>query len=166
MSEYEQPIEPEYWIEKKSLYYKKIDFFKKHWDTLGRKIVLSERMSHFHQDIDDPTEIRKQYHRRVVDLLCILDHSMFVHNSADPQLFEELPQDNEQAFEQFKEKNIHNPEYTGKYVAFVHGILQGVGNVENQLVKEMHQKFGNVPMFIDKIIAERKTKKIKTPYRK
>jgi len=155
MSEQTQPIELDRSIEKKQpLYYKKIDTFEKHWNTLGRKIMVSERMLYFHKDITDQAEIRRQYCKQIIDLMCILDHNMFEPKSDNVLTSKFGVLDNETAFEQFKERNLNNPKYTGKYVAFVNGSYQGANEKRSDLVKTIYKRFGNVKMFVDRIVSE------------
>lgn len=164
MSEQTQPIELEHSKEKKQpLYYKKIDAFEKHWNALGRKIMVSERMLYFHKDITDQAEIRQQYCKKIADLICILDHNMFEPKSDNILTSKFGVLDNETAFEQFKERNLNNPKYTGKYVAFVNGKLEGMDEIENRLVKKIYNKFGNVEMFVGKVVLESESHIIDTP---
>ena len=71
--------------------------------------------------------------------------------------------DNEESFEQFLQENINNPQYKDKFVAFVNGTFQDVDEVENRLVKKMHEKFGNVEMFVGKVTSETDSHIIDTP---
>lgn len=81
--------------------------------------------------------------------------------SSDTGSHDEL--DNEESFEQFLRENINNPQYKDKFVAFVNGTFQDVGEAENKLVAKMHEKFGNVEMFIGKITLETDSHAIDTP---
>jgi hypothetical protein len=70
---------------------------------------------------------------------------------------------NKIAFEKFIQEHLHEEEYRNKYVAFVNGQFQKSGNIRNQLVKEMYDKFGNVPMFVEKVSVNRREILLDTP---
>ena len=80
--------------------------------------------------------------------------------NADPLTLNEK---NEIAFSGFKAKHKNNPEFKDKFVVFVHGELQGVGNEELALVDNTYEKFGNVPMFVGRITDRKKAITIPSP---
>ena len=45
-------------------------------------------------------------------------------------------------------RNSTNPEFKGKFVAFVHGKFQGQDRSQSDLIFRMYDKFGNVPMYV------------------
>ena len=55
------------------------------------------------------------------------------------------------AFKKFAAANKDDPEYAGRYVVFVHGILQAVGDSEIELVRRMYKQFGNVDMHVGRV---------------
>ena len=59
--------------------------------------------------------------------------------------------ENKIAFYDFKENNLENPRFKDKFVAFVNGKFQDVGDKENALIGKMYDKFGSVPMYVGKI---------------
>lgn len=67
------------------------------------------------------------------------------------------------AFRQFVKYNLDNPVYKDKIVAFVHGKLEGVGDSKSKLIATMHDKFGNVDMYVGQVTRKRKTIRIDTP---
>lgn len=67
------------------------------------------------------------------------------------------------AFERFVAANMNSPEYAGRSVVFVHGILQAVGDSERELVMMMHKQFGNVPMHVGKVSAYRRIEMVESP---
>lgn len=71
---------------------------------------------------------------------------------------ESIENNNKTAFEEFRIKNINNPIYANKFVAFVNGEFVGLGEVKNQLVKETYLKYGNVKMYVGKIAELQKRK--------
>lgn len=149
---------------KESLYYKKLDVFEKQWDALGRKLVTSEKIRHFRKDNTRQPEIHMEYQRDVNDLIDFLGRNMFepgiVHRHISQS---KTPLNDETAFEQFKEKNLYNSKYVDKYVVFVDGVLQDVGNNEVELVKKMHEKFGNIDMYVGKVSQKIRSGMIESP---
>lgn len=67
------------------------------------------------------------------------------------------------AFKKFVKNNRRNPEYTDKYVVFVHGNLYGVGDTEVELVKKVYQNVGNVAMYMGSVSNEIRTELIESP---
>ena len=59
-----------------------------------------------------------------------------------------LNDSNKNAFNDFVKENVNNPQFYDRYVVFVNGQFQGVGDVESDLVKAMYDKFGNVGMCV------------------
>ena len=55
---------------------------------------------------------------------------------------------NENAYRDFVSSNSDNPEFKGKFVAFVHGKLQGSDRSQMDLIYRMYDKFGNVYMYV------------------
>ena len=51
-------------------------------------------------------------------------------------------------FQKFVTANARNPKYVNKYVVFVYGVLQAVGDTEIELVKKIYKEFGNVHMYV------------------
>ena len=51
------------------------------------------------------------------------------------------------AFNDFVKNNVQNPKFSGKYVVFINGQYQGVGDSKIDLVTQMYRKFGNVAMY-------------------
>ena len=55
---------------------------------------------------------------------------------------------NENAYRDFVSDNSDSPEFKGKFVAFVHGKLQGSDRSQMDLISRMYDKFGNVYMYV------------------
>ena len=70
---------------------------------------------------------------------------------------------NKKAFEDFVKINLNSSEYKNRFVAFVNGKFQGVGDKRNTLIGKMYDKFGNVDMYVDKVTDEKEIVLIDTP---
>ena len=70
---------------------------------------------------------------------------------------------NEAAFNKFKLDHIDDPKFKNKFVAFVHGSFQDSDDAPNTLIQNMYDKFGNVPMYVDKITNSKKIIRLRTP---
>ena len=70
---------------------------------------------------------------------------------------------NKRVFEDFVKTHLDNPEYAGKYAAFVDGHFQKCSIDKIDLVKEMYDKFGNIEMYVGKIASPKTTIVIDTP---
>ena len=70
---------------------------------------------------------------------------------------------NKNAFDNFANVHLNDLEYKNKFVAFVNGTFQDVGDKKNALIKKMYDKFGNVDMYVHKITDQRKIILIDTP---
>lgn len=55
---------------------------------------------------------------------------------------------NRRAYWDFVASNSTNPEFEGKFVAFVHGNLEGDDRSRSTLISRMYDKFGNVHMYV------------------
>ena len=55
---------------------------------------------------------------------------------------------NENAYWDFVSRNSTNPEFKGKFVAFVHGKFRGSDRSQLDLISRMYDKFGNVYMYV------------------
>jgi len=58
------------------------------------------------------------------------------------------------SFNKFKEICLENKWLLGKYVVFVHGDIEAIGNNERDLVKQVYQKYGNIVMRCGKITSK------------
>lgn len=145
---------------KQPLYQRKIDEFGKHWDELGRKIIISEKMLYFHKHFTDTRVVRNQYYLQTAQLLCDLEHTDDVLvNKEHAETFEEC----KKVFEELKPDLLKKSEYREKYVAIVHGEIHGINSSKIDLVKEMSVNFGNIEMYIGKISTRLERGIIDTP---
>ena len=55
---------------------------------------------------------------------------------------------NKKAYLDFVAHNSADPEFRGKFVAFVHGKFEGSDRSQRDLAYRMYGKFGNVPMYV------------------
>ena len=70
---------------------------------------------------------------------------------------------NEIAFNEFLKTHLNDPKYKNKFVAFVNGKLQDVGNKKNALIEKIYDKFGNVDMYVDRVTHQKEIILIDTP---
>ena len=95
------------------------------------------------------------------------------HIAAKIKASEDIPTDykstsnehmkNKNAFENFVNTNLHNPQFKDKFVAFVNGEFQDVGDKRNMLIEKTYDKFGNVDMYVGKVTDQKKIILIDTP---
>lgn len=71
--------------------------------------------------------------------------------------------ENENAFNAFLKDHLDDPFYKNKFVAFVNGKLQDIGDTESGLVNKMYEQFGDGYMYVGKITDEVETGLIDTP---
>ena len=50
------------------------------------------------------------------------------------------------AFKKFVNENADNPKYKDRYVIFVDGKLEVIGNSEIDLIHDVYAKYGNIPV--------------------
>lgn len=67
------------------------------------------------------------------------------------------------AFNKFKAEHMDDPEFKDRFVAFVHGEFQAVGDKEVALIEQMYDRFGNVPMCVDVMNDRQKIVYLRTP---
>ena len=60
------------------------------------------------------------------------------------------------AFDKFVNENADKPEFKGKFVVFVHGKYEAIGDDRNDLIENVYDKYGNVPMYASEITKERR----------
>ncbi len=71
--------------------------------------------------------------------------------------------ENKKAFDDFVKIHLNDLEYKNKFVAFVNGEFQSIGDKRNALIEKMYDEFGNVPMYVDKITDQKQIILIDTP---
>ena len=71
--------------------------------------------------------------------------------------------DNKAAFKKFVKNNLHNPEFSNKYVIFAYGDFQDVGNDEFELVDKIYKKFGNIDMYVGRVSQKIQIERIESP---
>ena len=71
--------------------------------------------------------------------------------------------ENKIAFNKFKIEYINDPEFKDKFVAFVNGKFQDVGDKKETLIESMYDKFGNVPMYVSVISNRKRVVRLRTP---
>ena len=64
--------------------------------------------------------------------------------------------ENKGVFDAFRKANLNNPEFRGKFVAFIDCKFAGVGEKRSALVRQMREKFGRVDMHVSKITDKEK----------
>lgn len=64
---------------------------------------------------------------------------------------------NGDGFDRFVYEHRNDPEFKGKFVAFVHGKYQGCGTSGGALMREMLRKFGYVNMFVGPVTTKART---------
>ena len=69
---------------------------------------------------------------------------------------------NKVAFKKFVKNNLHNPEFSNKYVIFAYGNFQDVGNDEFELVDKIYKKFGNIDMYVGRVSQKIQIEKIES----
>ncbi len=85
-----------------------------------------------------------------------------ISNEKDDLTFNENVK-NKSAFDDFIKTNLENPKFKNKFVAFVNGEFQDIGDKRNALIEKMYDKFGNVDMYVDKVTDQKKVIVIDTP---
>ena len=58
---------------------------------------------------------------------------------------------NKEAFDAFRKANLNNPEFRGKFVAFIDCKFAGVDEKRYPLLLRLDEKFGSVDMHLDQI---------------
>ena len=84
-------------------------------------------------------------------------------DSSFPNILRDKIEINKTAFKNFVKDNLYNPKFRSKYVVFVDGVRQDVGNAKIELVKKTYAKFGNVPMYVGQVSQARRSEVIKSP---
>lgn len=64
---------------------------------------------------------------------------------------------NKKAFSHFVKAHLDDCRFKNKFVAFVDGEFQGVGDAENELIEKIYVDFGNVDMYVGRVSNHRKT---------
>lgn len=69
----------------------------------------------------------------------------------------------EQIFEMMKQDLLNNPKYKGNYIAMFEGRIIDVDQDERGLLKRIYQKYGYVPVYIQKV-EDMKVEEIPSPF--
>jgi len=83
----------------------------------------------------------------------------------DPQQLKYILQVEEEreAYLKIREKLIREPGYKGKYVAFLQGALVGSDENKGKLAEKVYEKYGYVPIYIDRVAAEERRVEVPSP---
>ena len=73
--------------------------------------------------------------------------------------------ENRQAYDLYVKNNSSNLKVQEKYVVFINGKFEEIGNSQIELVKKMYEKHGNVEMYVGKISGKKDISIIKSPKR-
>lgn len=72
---------------------------------------------------------------------------------------------NRNAYDIFVNEHLHDPKFQEKYVVFVNEQLKDVADDEVELVKRIHEKYGNIDMYVGKVSLEKTKGIIESPER-
>lgn len=73
--------------------------------------------------------------------------------------------ENQQAYDLFVKDNHDNVTLQEKYVVFVNGKFEKIGNNYKELVKKMYEKHGNVEMYVGRVSGKKDIAIISSPRR-
>ena len=85
--------------------------------------------------------------------------------SVDPQQLEYILriEEEREAFLKIRDKLIQDPLYTGKYVAIFQGAVVGCDEGKGRLAGTVYEKYGYVPIYIDKVAPSERRVEIPSP---
>ena len=160
MKNYENNTQVRLHIGKTKNMYDRLERFSTEFHKWERKVVFSEKMALSHRSELDFEERKNQYLYEAKSLIVDLGkHDIDIDIKIDIG----TTIDNETAFEQFRNMNLHNPEYAGKYVGFVNGSFKDADESESKLVERIYSNYGNVEMFVGKVSSKLQEDIVDTP---
>ncbi len=68
-----------------------------------------------------------------------------------------------EAFLKVRDKLIQDPRYRGRYVAFFQNALVGCDEDKGRLAKSVYEKYGYVPIYIDRVVAGERHVEVPSP---
>ena len=71
--------------------------------------------------------------------------------------------ENQQAYDLYVKNNSGNLKVQEKYVVFVNGKFEEIGNSKIELVTKMYEKHGNVEMYVGKVSGKKDIVIIESP---
>jgi len=85
--------------------------------------------------------------------------------TGDPQQLKYILQVEEEreAFLKVRDKLIQDPGYNEKYVAFFQGALVGCDDDKGRLIKSVYEKYGYVPIYIDRVATGERHVEVPSP---
>ena len=85
--------------------------------------------------------------------------------SVDSQQLEYIMriEDEREAFLKIRDKLLRDPLYTGKYVAVFQGAVVGCDEEKERLAEAVYEKYGYVPIYIDKVAPSERRVEIPSP---
>ncbi|MEM2842136.1 MAG: hypothetical protein QW201_02410 [Thermoproteota archaeon] len=85
--------------------------------------------------------------------------------SVDPQQLEYIlrVEEEREAFLKIRDKLVHDPIYTGKYVAVFQRAIVGCNEEKEKLAETVYEKYGYVPIYIDKVASSERRVEIPSP---
>jgi hypothetical protein len=85
--------------------------------------------------------------------------------SGDPHQLEYILrlEEEREAFLKIRDKLIQDPLYTGKYVAVFQRVVVACDEEKERLAKSVYEKYGYVPIYIDKVASSERRVEIPSP---
>lgn len=68
-----------------------------------------------------------------------------------------------EAFLKIRDKLIADPSYKGKYVAVFQGAIVGCEEDKGRISKNVYEKYGYIPIYIDKVVPDRRHVEVPSP---
>jgi len=68
-----------------------------------------------------------------------------------------------EAFLKIRDELIADPSYKGKYVAVLQGAIVGCDEEKGRLAKNVYEKYGYIPIYIDKVVTDRRLVEVPSP---
>jgi hypothetical protein len=68
-----------------------------------------------------------------------------------------------EAFDRARSKLVKDPSYRGKYIAFFQGDLIACDEDKGRLAKTVYEKYGYVPIYIDRVAADERHIEVPSP---
>ncbi|MGC8912104.1 MAG: hypothetical protein ACP5K8_08510 [Nitrososphaeria archaeon] len=72
-------------------------------------------------------------------------------------------EDEREAFLKIRDKLIHDPNYSGKYIAVFRGAVVGCDDDKGRLAETVYRKYGYIPIYIDKVASSERLVEVPSP---
>lgn len=88
-----------------------------------------------------------------------------MRNKKEMLIVEQIFERNKNSFNRFKETLLYNKDYANKFIAIIDGKIVDSDYDRSELAERVYTDYGYVPLFIGKVVKQRRYRELPSPER-